>query len=87
MVLRGLRYGVGVGVAVAVLVGDAVPVGVEVGGILVDVNVAVGACELWVVMRGLTQSAKYSWEGPFAKIVRMNLTFCPLNELRSISIG
>jgi hypothetical protein len=62
------RYWVGVAVTVLVLVGVSVIVGVAVtvavGGMVVDVNVAVGGCELRRVMRGLTHSAKSSWEEP-----------------------
>ena len=75
-------HGVGVGVSVGVGVAVAVAVGVRV-----DVNVAVGACALLVVIRGVTQRAKSSCDEPFVKIVSINLTFSPLNGLRSILIG
>ena len=73
---------VDVGVAVEV----AVDVGVAEGGVgeSVDVNVAVGGCELCRVMRGDIQSAKSSCELPFVKTVKMNFTLCPRRELRSI---
>ena len=45
-VSQGLHHGVDVGVAVAVLVGDGVAVTVGEGGMVVDVNVGVGGCEL-----------------------------------------
>jgi hypothetical protein len=73
----------GVAVAVAVAVPVCVAVGVPVAG-RVDVKVAVGACELWLVIRGVTQRAKSSCDDPFEKIVSMNLTFSPLNGLRSM---
>lgn len=43
-VSQGLHHGVEVGVAVAV--GDGVAVTVGEGGMVVDVNVVVGGCEL-----------------------------------------
>ena len=74
---------VAVGVTVAVKV--AVAVCEAVGGR--GVNVSVAGWELWRVMRGLIHSAKSSCAEAFAKTVKMNLTFSPLNELRSILTG
>jgi hypothetical protein len=54
------------------VVGVAVAVAVAVA---VGVYVAVGGWELRRVMRALTHRAKSSWEEPFARTVRMNLTF------------
>ena len=86
-----LVYGVAVGVAVAVAVLVAVAVEVEVGDAVTvaedwvgGATVIVGGCELCRVMRGLTQSAKSSWELPFVKTVKMNFTRSPRNALRSI---
>jgi hypothetical protein len=78
-----VTVGVFVGVEVAVKVGVTVAVVVGAGA----VNVAVGGWELWREIRGLIQSAKSSWEEPFARTDRMNLTLSPLNVLRSILIG
>ena len=82
----GVSVGVSVGVAVEVEVGVMVTVGVNVG-VKVMVGVAVAGCELWLVMRGLTQSPKSSCDDPFDRIVNMNFTFCPFRKLRSISIA
>ena len=83
--------GVAVAVAVAVAVDVAVAVGVAVGvevtvaeGKRVGASVAVGGCELCRVMRGDSQRAKSSCELPFVSTVRINFTFCPLRELRSM---
>ena len=73
----GVAVAVNVEVAVAVVVGDCEGVAVAV---------AVGGCELRRVMRGATQRAKSSCELPFVNTVRMNLTLCPLNALRSTLI-
>ena len=83
----GVRVAVGVfvGVKVAVAVKVCVTVAVVVGA--GAVNVAVGGWELCREIRGLIQSAKSSWEEPFARTDRMNLTFSPLNVLRSMLIG
>src|SRR5690349_1458379 len=97
----GLDFAVSVGVAVAVnvAVGDevTVTVGVEVNvGVTVTVavvvggatvNVAVGAWELCRVMRGLIHRAKSSWDEPFARTEKMNLTLSPFSVLRSMLIG
>ena len=77
---------VSVGVDVAVLVAVAVAVAVTVGE-RDGVNVAVGGWELWRVIRGVIQSAKSSCEEPFARTVKINLTFCPLKKERSILMG
>ena len=83
----------GVAVAVDVTVAVRVTVGVEVAvaddrvGVKDGANVAVGGCELWRVIRGDTQRAKSSCEFPLVSTVRINFTFCPLRELRSILIG
>lgn len=83
----GVRVTVGVfvRVEVAVAVKVGVTVAVVVGG--EAVNVAVGGWELWREIRGLIHSAKSSWEEPFARTDRMNLTLSPLNVLRSMLIG
>jgi len=81
----GVIVGVKVAVAVAVAVKVGVTVAVVVGG--EAVNVEVGGWELCREIRGLIQSAKSSWEEPFARTDRMNLTFSPLNVLRSMLIG
>ena len=91
----GVSVAVGVAVAVSVCVAVAVSVAVAVGvAVLVDVavggaevKVAVAGCELCRAMRGLIQRAKSSWEEPFAWADRMNLTFSPLSELKSMLIG
>ena len=75
-------HGVGVGVSVGVSVAVAVAVGGRVA-----VNVVVGACALLVVIRGVTQRAKSSCDEPFVKIVNINLTFSPLNGLKSMLTG
>ena len=86
-------YGVDVAVAVGVFEGVEVAVAVKVGvtvAVVVGggaVNVVVGGWELCREMRGLIHSAKSSWEEPFARTDRMNLTLSPLNVLRSILIG
>ena len=86
-------YGVDVAVAVDVTVAVRVAVGVEVTvaddsvGVRVEVRVAVGGCELCRMMRGDSQRAKSSCELPFVSTVRMNFTFCPLRELKSILIA
>lgn len=94
---RGGPYGVAVAVAVgeavevAVGVKVGVAVNVAVGGTTVvggtPVNVAVGGWELCRVMRGLIHSAKSSWEEPFARTDRMNLTLSPFRVLRSMLRG
>jgi len=78
----GVDVGVEVAVEDGVIVGvdDAVAVAVEEG---VAVNVAVGGCAPCRVIRGLTHSAKSSWEVPFASTVRTNFTFSPLSGLKS----
>lgn len=77
---------VGVSVAVNVAVGVNVTVGVSVcDG--VRVAVAVAGLALCRVMRGFTHSAKSSLDVPFAKTVKMNLTFSPLKLLRSTLTG
>jgi hypothetical protein len=81
----GVFVGVEVAVDVAVAVKVDVTVAVVVGG--GAVNVAVGGWELCREIRGLIQSAKSSWEEPFASTDRMNLTFSPLRVLRSMLIG
>ena len=78
---------VDVAVAVRVAVDVEVTVADDSVGVRVDVGVKVGACELCRVMRGDSQSAKSSCELPFVSTVRINFTFCPLRELRSILIA
>ena len=74
-----------VAVAVGVAVNVGVNVKVAVGG--PDVKVAVGAWELWRVIRGVTQREKSSCDEPFASTYRMNFTFSPFRVLRSMLMG
>ena len=78
---------VDVTVAVKVAVGVEVTVAEGSVGVKDGASVAVGGCELCRVMRGDSQRAKSSCELPFVSTVRMNLTLCPLRELRSILIA
>lgn len=90
----GVSVGVSVAVGVTVTVGvsDGVEVTVEVGVTVsvcegVGVNVEVAGSELCRVMRGFTHIAKSSCDVPFARTVKINLTFSPRSALRSTLTG
>ncbi len=83
----GVSVGVGLGVRVAVEVAVAVAVAV---GVKVAVGVAVELGAGGVPgrrMSGASHSALSCLGEPLAVTTRMNFTFCPAKELRSISTG
>lgn len=89
----GVSVSVAVGVGVKVAVGVNVEVAVEVGvnvrvkvGVGVDVEVAAGGVPRRT-MRGATHKALSCLGEPLALTTRMNFTFCPAKELKSISTG
>jgi hypothetical protein len=83
-VFVGVLVAVALAVEVAVGVADAVAVAEDRVGESVEVKVAVGGCELCRVIRGDIQRAKSSCELPLVKTVRINFTFWPRKELRSM---